>query len=297
MTYPSRKKLTEYPIVTPTLADSLVNIQGNTVKRSTLQSILALFNANVPEASISVKGIAQLATQAEAELAASGTIGSIDDTKILTPKGWRYAWDKVLTLAWTFISKISFTSGINVAAASIPASPIQGDIYYSNDGALGSGYYVSSEDYANAKIITTSDLASESLNGIAEIATQAEVTTGTDDTRFITPLKLRTNQFNTANVTATALNPYTVTLNSIAGNIIIPAGIGCNIVSGIGQIIILNNIFLTTSSVIEYTVRGYGKVLLQGGYNVTTNQAQISLFNADISAVTQLNIYFKILNP
>jgi len=48
MTYPSRKKLTEYPIVTPTLADSVVNIQGNTVKRSTLQSILDLFNVNLP---------------------------------------------------------------------------------------------------------------------------------------------------------------------------------------------------------------------------------------------------------
>jgi hypothetical protein len=47
MTYPSRKKLTEYPIVTPTLADSVVNIQGNTVKRSTLQSILDLFGAPV----------------------------------------------------------------------------------------------------------------------------------------------------------------------------------------------------------------------------------------------------------
>lgn len=48
MTYPSRKKLTEYPIVTPTLADSAVSIQGNTVKRSTLQSIFNLFSANLP---------------------------------------------------------------------------------------------------------------------------------------------------------------------------------------------------------------------------------------------------------
>jgi len=237
-----------------------------------------------------------IATQAEAESAASGVLASIDNTKIITPKGWRYAWNKALTLAWTFISKITFTSGINVAAASIPASPIQGDIYYSNDGALGSGYYVSSEDYTNAKIITTFNQATELLKGIAEIATQAEVTTGTDDTRFVTPLKLKTNQFNTASVTAVIATPYAVTLNSIAGNIVIPAGIGCNIVSGTSQVITLNNNKLTTTSVIEYTVRGYGKSILQGGYNVTTNQAQISLFNADVSAVTQLDIYFKILN-
>jgi hypothetical protein len=50
MTYPSRKKLTEYPIVTPTLGDSAVSIQGNTVKRSTLQSIFNLFSANLPPA-------------------------------------------------------------------------------------------------------------------------------------------------------------------------------------------------------------------------------------------------------
>jgi hypothetical protein len=55
MTYPNRKKLTEYPIVTPTLADSVVNIQGNTVKRSTLQSILALFSANSPSPTLPYK--------------------------------------------------------------------------------------------------------------------------------------------------------------------------------------------------------------------------------------------------
>jgi hypothetical protein len=289
MTYPSRKKLTEYPIVTPTLADSLVNIQGNTVKRSTLQSILALFNVNVPNASTSVKGIAQLATQAEAELAASGTIGSIDNTKIITPTGWRYAWNKALTLAWSFAEKISFSKGINVVSSTVPLA--DGDITFNSTKYNGriSGGVVS--------FITSDSAATESIKGIAEIATQAETDTGTDDTRFITPLKLRQNQFNSASVTATVLNPYTVTLNSIAGNIIIPAGIGANIVSGTGQIIILNNSFLTTTSVIEYTIRGYGKILLQGGYNVTTNQAQISLFNADISSVTQFDIYFKILNP
>ena len=63
MTYPSRKKLTEYPIVTPTLADSLVNIQGNTVKRSTLQSILALFSANSPSPTLPYKVFTGRVTQ------------------------------------------------------------------------------------------------------------------------------------------------------------------------------------------------------------------------------------------
>ena len=194
MTYPSRKKLTEYPIVTPTLADSVVNIQGNTVKRSTLQSILALFSANATQASSFVKGVAQLANQTEAELAASGTIGSIDDTKIITPTGWRYAWNKALTLAWTFASKIAFRAAINVGTTSgnPPSVTEQGDIYYSNAGLLGAGYYGVIEGVTgDAKLIATNNTSSESALGIIQIATQAEVDAGAIDTKSITPLKLK----------------------------------------------------------------------------------------------------------
>jgi hypothetical protein len=230
-----------------------------------------------------------IATQAEAESAASGVLASIDNTKIITPKGWRYAWNKALTLAWTFTEKISFSKGLNVVSSTVPL--VDGDITFNSTKYNGkiSGNVVS--------FITSNSAATESVQGIAEIATQAETDAGLDDTGFITPLKLRTNQFNAASVTAVLGNPYIVTLNSIAGNIIIPAGIGCNIVSGTTQTITLNNNKITTTSVIEYTIRGYGKALLQGGYNVTTNQAQISLFNADVSNVLQLDIYFKILNP
>lgn len=49
----------------------------------------------------------------------------------------------------------------------------------------------------SSKVVTPSSLsartATETRTGIAEIATQAEVTAGTDDTRFITPLKLVTH--------------------------------------------------------------------------------------------------------
>lgn len=78
MTYPSRKKLTEYPIVTPTLADSAVNIQGNTVKRSTLQSILNLFIANSPVPTLSYKIFTGLITQS------NGMGTSFIDTGLLT---------------------------------------------------------------------------------------------------------------------------------------------------------------------------------------------------------------------
>jgi hypothetical protein len=78
MTYPNRKKLTEYPIVTPTLADSAVNIQGNTVKRSTLQSILNLFIANSPVPTLSYKIFTVLITQS------NGMGTSFIDTGLLT---------------------------------------------------------------------------------------------------------------------------------------------------------------------------------------------------------------------
>jgi hypothetical protein len=263
--YPNRKKLTEYPTVTPTLADSVVNIQSSTVKQSTLQSILNLFNNNLPQATEFVKGAARLATQPEVN-------AGIDDSKIITP----------LKLSSFIGNQLPIASETN-----------KGIIELATQTETNTG---TDDTRAITPLKLANRIASETLTGIAEIATQAEVTTGTDDTRFITPLKLRQNQFNSATVTSTAINPFTVTLNSIAGNIIIPTGVGCNIISGTGQLIVLNNTFLTTTSVIEYTIRSYGKMLMQGGYNVSTGQANISVYNADINTVTQLNINFRILN-
>lgn len=42
---------------------------------------------------------------------------------------------------------------------------------------------------------TSAPAASETVAGIAEIATQAETDTGTDDARFVTPLKLKTSKW------------------------------------------------------------------------------------------------------
>jgi hypothetical protein len=47
---------------------------------------------------------------------------------------------------------------------------------------------------------TTAGAASETSAGIAEIATQAETDAGTDDLRFVTPLKLATSVFGTRKV-------------------------------------------------------------------------------------------------
>ena len=53
--------------------------------------------------------------------------------------------------------------------------------------------YVTDEDPRLAGTGWTAVDASETVKGIAELATQAETNTGTDDERIVTPLKLKTN--------------------------------------------------------------------------------------------------------
>jgi hypothetical protein len=83
--------------------------------------------------------ITNLASQAEAEAAASETLANIDNTKIMSPKGWRWAWNKALTLVWTFTEKISFSKGINIVSSTTPL--VDGDIFYSTAGVTGAGFY------------------------------------------------------------------------------------------------------------------------------------------------------------
>jgi len=64
---------------------------------------------------------------------------------------------------------------------------------------------------------TAAGAASESTAGIAEIATQGETDTGTDDARFVTPLKLKTASFLLRKFSATfgdgSATQYTITHN------------------------------------------------------------------------------------
>lgn len=64
---------------------------------------------------------------------------------------------------------------------------------------------------------TAAGAASESTAGIAEIATQGETDTGTDDARFVTPLKLKTASFLIRKFSATfgdgSATQYTITHN------------------------------------------------------------------------------------
>jgi hypothetical protein len=61
------------------------------------------------------------------------------------------------------------------------------------DGDVGTGTFRDSVDARVVAVAPGSSPASETVAGIAEIATQTETNTGTDDARIVTPLKMKTH--------------------------------------------------------------------------------------------------------
>jgi hypothetical protein len=120
---------------------------------------------SVPDATETVKGIAELATQAE-------TDAGVDDSRIVTPK-------KLANWSGRIIPDATETvKGIAEIATQSEA-----------DAGLDDTRIVTPKKLANWSGRTVPD-ATETVKGIAEIATQAETNTGTDDARIVTPLKL-----------------------------------------------------------------------------------------------------------
>lgn len=60
------------------------------------------------DASETVKGIAELATQAESETAADATEGNREHTRIMTARGWRWAWNAIKNIAQTIAAEWTF---------------------------------------------------------------------------------------------------------------------------------------------------------------------------------------------
>ena len=122
-----------------------------------------------PAASETVAGIAELATQAEV------TTGT-DTVRAVTPATLK-----------VFVGAAIATG---TAAAVAPTGPVTGQMWIDTSKAPpvtnvwdGAKWVAVGAAAANA---------SETVKGIAELATQAEVTAGTDDARIVTPLKLAT---------------------------------------------------------------------------------------------------------
>jgi hypothetical protein len=143
------------------------------------------------------------------EVLAVGAIGNIKDiTLVFDPfdgGGAFIASDDTLNNQ----SVLNYT-GLNIATASNKLTQLSDKILAYSDVALGFSTTVmfteptgvnglinipdvagSTETLALLSDIPTVANATETVAGIAEIATTAEVTTGTDDTRIVTPLKLK----------------------------------------------------------------------------------------------------------
>ena len=97
------------------------------------------------------------------------------------------------------------TNTPNLDSSPAPGTILQGDFYYVT---VAGTFYTEAVDIGDALIANVDNPASlsdwtilqdnvgqatETVAGIARIATQAEVNTGTDDTTIVTPLKLATN--------------------------------------------------------------------------------------------------------
>jgi hypothetical protein len=237
-------------------------------------------------ATTTTAGVAQLASQAESEAAATAVIGSINNTKITTPRGWRWAWDKAITLAWDITGKFNFKSGINLQSSIVPSS--NGDMVYFSDNFYGQVEGVFSQ------IITNKDTASETVKGISEIATQVETDAGSDNTRFVTPLKLQNKIFNDANIVT---GTDTATLNTINGTI----DFSTPIAGGLPKQYTLNNNKITTSSVVLWSIQ-YNNLsdeqVYPLNYNLGSNIINfwVGITNGTDSE-TSIRINFTILNP
>ena len=140
-------------------------------------------SVSTPDASETVAGIAEIATTTEI------TTGT-DDGRIVSPLKLKQALD-------------ALPPGTTVGAIA-PATPESGQAWFdttTNTLNIWDG----------AAWRTSQPAASEAVAGIAEIATQAEVTAGTDDATIVTPLKLATSQATTVvwTRTGTELSPKT----------------------------------------------------------------------------------------
>ncbi len=145
-----------------------------------------------------------------------GTAGGTADALTLTPTPAIAAY----ATGQRFMFKAS--SSANTGAATVAVSGLTAKDIQLNDAALTAGaiaankYYEIVYDGTQFQVTrvsgSLSQAASETVAGIIEIATAAETTTGTDDTRAITPLKLTT--FAPASATLDTANDKLIILDA-----------------------------------------------------------------------------------
>jgi len=210
-----------------------------------LDSSSKLLPANIPQATETAVGGAELATQAETN---TGT----DDLRIVTPLKVKSKISARRDVTANF-SVTSADDQVNVIVESastvtctVNTIPANGFVTIVNVGAgginfTGSGVTIQGVTslaggvgsallyFKTSTIVviiggnvtgSSSSQATETVAGIAELATQAEANAGTDDLRIITPLKLKTKVAVRRDVSATSFSitsaddQYTIVVDS-----------------------------------------------------------------------------------
>lgn len=123
---------------------------------------------NTQQATELARGTAMLATTAEMQ-----DKDTTNDIDMVTPKKLWVAITYFLTLAWTFVEKITFTLAPRFSSASANS-------YLKTDG---------NKDLTSVSSIPGADVAAatDTARGTAELATDTEVKTATDSVRIVTP--------------------------------------------------------------------------------------------------------------
>jgi hypothetical protein len=158
---------------------------------------------NTAQATELVRGTAFITTQAIVE-----NKDTTDDEKIVTPLKYWQGINKFLTLAWTFVLKITFTAAPRF-------SSVTANQYLKVDG---------SKDLTSVSSIPGADVAAatDTTRGTAELATDTEAQTGTDTGRIVTPgnLQSRLKRFNVCEFPADLLSTANIPALSGIGMVI-----------------------------------------------------------------------------
>jgi len=157
------------------LEDAIYNIASASGEVVITETATGQVDLDLRNASETLTGVTEIATQAETD---AGT----DNFRYVTPLKLRTA----LTSGAINSSNIQLSTAIN---GNTTVQAALADAIYN---VASSGSSVTITETATGQINLAITQASETQLGGAEIATQAEVDTGTDDARFVTPLKLST---------------------------------------------------------------------------------------------------------
>jgi hypothetical protein len=125
----------------------------------------------------------------------NGVLNAISEHTVFTGRGGQYKWSTAYVTAsggYSIGDVIQADDGLNSYVSLVNTNTAN---FNTTPAAIGVSWGL----YAGRN---TQVQASETVSGIAEIATQAEVTTGADDARIVTPAKLRGAQATQAEAEA-----------------------------------------------------------------------------------------------